>query len=328
MFLSIIIPYYNAQGSILETLRSIYNLGLEHDSFEVILVDDFSQIPAERILKGTIYNNLRIIRHTSNKKQGAGRNTGIRHALGDYLSFVDADDIVLTGICDAISLAKEHQPDIVACRYSKQNSNGELQIYGVKDTQGIVTSGPFFCDHYVDPSFSFCPCSYLFKKDFLYKTYSPFTENVFMEDSDWVARHLFYADTIYISSAIIYKYLFNAKSTIHSHSYAHLSGWIQTGYRKFLLSQEVSSTSEKYSSILEQDAQWNINGAMRKIWTINSIQAFYRSVKQDQWEFIKTMKWPSTTSFLINNQSLSICIFSILGPVLRVINQIKKRFKQ
>lgn len=327
MDLSFIIPYYNAEVTIIKTLDSIYTSGLDDNSFEVIIIDDCSTVPATTVLKDIGYKNLRIVRHSQNLRQGAGRNTGIRHAKGEYIAFVDADDIVKNGISSSLFLAKEYRPDIVDCRIIKQDFNGTLQVLGHDFPNVIMVTGPQFCNSYLDLSYAFIPCKYLYRKEYLFNVYSPFPERVFMEDGDWVARHLFYSKKTIISSSIIYKYIYYPTSTIHSRSCELYVGAIKTGYRKILLANEISYLSKEYSELLIHDARWNINGAMRKLWTINNLTAFYRSVTYEEWSLLKKMRWPLLTSILIKRQRFSECILTIIGPLLRCFRQIKISLK-
>ena len=103
--LSIIIPAYNAAHYIKRCLDSIYiKGGLDKTSLgiiETIVVDDCSKDDTSTIVEKyrDTYNlsNLRLIRHNKNLQQGAARNTGLKKASGNYIWFVDVDDIIMPG---------------------------------------------------------------------------------------------------------------------------------------------------------------------------------------------------------------------------------------
>ena len=103
--LSIIIPAYNAAHYIKRCLDSIYiKGGLDKTSLgiiETIVVDDCSKDNTSTIVEKyrDTYNmsNLRLIRHNKNLQQGAARNTGLKKACGNYIWFVDVDDIIMPG---------------------------------------------------------------------------------------------------------------------------------------------------------------------------------------------------------------------------------------
>lgn len=326
--ISFIIPYYNAENTIIQTLHSIYNSGLESASFEVIIIDDCSTIPAADAIRSISEDNLQIIRHSCNKRQGAARNTGIRNAKGDYIAFVDSDDLVLPGITHAISIAASAQPDIVACQYIKHYDKVDKSVSGFINCYDLVVSGKTFCEQYLNTSVHFCVWPYIFNSSFLKELYFPFTESVFMEDGDWVARHLFYAKKIYISNSIIYEYLYRENSTVHSRENSHLSGWVLTGLRKSQLAQEVAASSPSFAStLIIKDARWNIEGAFKKLYTISDIKGFYQSITISQWNSLKKIDWPRPISIMINHKELSTFVLSIISPIYRICKRFNRYIK-
>lgn len=90
--LSIIIPYYNRADTIQLVLESVERARADF-RLEVILVDDGSQEPAEKILRTQPRQPDRIIRQ---ENQGLlfARLAGLRHAQGEFTLFLDSDDLV------------------------------------------------------------------------------------------------------------------------------------------------------------------------------------------------------------------------------------------
>ena len=86
MILSIIIPCYNAEPYIHELLGRLAPQITE--DVEVIVIDDGSKVPLT-----TGHKFVQIIRQ-ENAGASAARNTGLDHATGDYIAFIDADDLV------------------------------------------------------------------------------------------------------------------------------------------------------------------------------------------------------------------------------------------
>lgn len=84
--LTIIIPYYNAEKYTKELLKVL--APQIRDDIEVILIDDGSREPFS-----SSYPWLRVIRQ-ENGGASAARNTGLDNATGDYIAFIDADDLV------------------------------------------------------------------------------------------------------------------------------------------------------------------------------------------------------------------------------------------
>jgi teichuronic acid biosynthesis glycosyltransferase TuaG len=90
---SIITPSYNSEKFISETIKSVQNQ--THQNWELIIVDDCSQDKTVEIIQNFIKNDRRIQLHKLDKNSGAGiaRNTAIIAAKGDYITFLDADDL-------------------------------------------------------------------------------------------------------------------------------------------------------------------------------------------------------------------------------------------
>ena len=91
--ISVIIPFYKKINYIEKTIHSI--LDQTYQNFEIIIIYDDSDLNELIQLKKLIKNNNKIKLIINKKNLGAGisRNKGIKYALGDYIAFIDADDI-------------------------------------------------------------------------------------------------------------------------------------------------------------------------------------------------------------------------------------------
>jgi glycosyltransferase involved in cell wall biosynthesis len=119
-FASIVIPLFNAKGWIAETLESIFAQELNGYDVEAIIVDDGStdggNDTASVLLKkhGIKHKLLR----TENEGPSAARNRGWRNAAGQWIQFLDADDLLAPRkLALQIRRAREHGPH-VAVLYS------------------------------------------------------------------------------------------------------------------------------------------------------------------------------------------------------------------
>ncbi|TMS79724.1 glycosyltransferase family 2 protein [Pseudoalteromonas sp. S554] len=92
ILVSVIIPFYSStSGLLIKAVESALNQTIEN--LEVIIVDDCSPIVAKDEIKAINDDRVRIITHLENSNGGIARNTGIEHARGDYIAFLDYDDI-------------------------------------------------------------------------------------------------------------------------------------------------------------------------------------------------------------------------------------------
>lgn len=88
---SVIIPYYNREATIGRALDSVFRQS--YRCWEVIVVDDGSRQCLHPGIAAQLGDaRVRVIRHPLNRGVSAARNTGIAHARGDYLAFLDSDD--------------------------------------------------------------------------------------------------------------------------------------------------------------------------------------------------------------------------------------------
>lgn len=86
---SIVIPAYNSEKFIAETLESVF--AQTYQIFEIIVVDDGSTDKTVEIIQS--YGNKIRLYQQANKGPGAARNLGVSMAKGELLAFVDSDDI-------------------------------------------------------------------------------------------------------------------------------------------------------------------------------------------------------------------------------------------
>lgn len=134
--ISTIIPAYNCERYIEKCINSIYNQ--TYKNFETIIVDDFSQDSTYEICKKLQkkFNNIKIIKLEKNMGVSDARNTGIKHAIGDYIHFIDSDDTIQENMYEEFaSILQEHKYDIII--------SGINNIYDKKDKS--VKEEPEFC---------------------------------------------------------------------------------------------------------------------------------------------------------------------------------------
>jgi len=130
---SIIIPVYNAQYTISKSLESL--LQQTYTELELIFIDDASQDGSAEIIKRYIskFENrgmiAQMISHTENKGVASARNTGLNHATGEYIYYVDADDEIENNtVKKLINRAIDINADIVGCNWFLTFNNNERKM--------------------------------------------------------------------------------------------------------------------------------------------------------------------------------------------------------
>lgn len=87
---SIIIPTYNRADSVTHTLTSCFTQSFE--DFEIVVVDDGSKDNTVEVLNGIDDARLKVVQQL-NAGPAAARNTGMANASGDFIAFLDSDDV-------------------------------------------------------------------------------------------------------------------------------------------------------------------------------------------------------------------------------------------
>lgn len=130
VLISVIIPMYNAEKYVDKILNCI--LSQTYSSFELIIIDDGSNDNTLSKCKfySRIDNRVRLI---SQENQGVSvaRNKGIEMSLGEYVSFIDADDLVRKDFLEVLyKNAIETNADIVCCECIQTEGNYSLNRMG------------------------------------------------------------------------------------------------------------------------------------------------------------------------------------------------------
>ena len=89
MKLSVIIPCFNEEKTIIDLINAVKNSGIPNQ--EIIIVDDCSTDGSKNILKNLKNEDIKLFFHSSNKGKGAALRTGFREATGDICIVQDAD---------------------------------------------------------------------------------------------------------------------------------------------------------------------------------------------------------------------------------------------
>lgn len=123
---SVIMPAYNAAGFIAESIRSVQQQSFE--DWELLVIDDASKDRTSEIVEALRAEDPRIKLHILPTNQGAGfsRNIGIKAATGDYISFLDADDLWKPHkLQTQLDLMKKENVDVCFSSYELIDEQGE-----------------------------------------------------------------------------------------------------------------------------------------------------------------------------------------------------------
>jgi glycosyltransferase involved in cell wall biosynthesis len=179
--ISIIIPAYNASQTLAACLGNLVHQTLT--DIEIILVNDCSTDNTLQIMmdcESQFSDKIIVVNSDKNRGAGGARNVGLCYASGDYIGFVDSDDIVTTDMYEKLyQKALEGDYDIVDCGYYSEASDDAL-VHTSDDLTGIlndykrselIASGGYLW-------------SKIFRKSFLDSQKLTFRENCILEDCE------------------------------------------------------------------------------------------------------------------------------------------------
>lgn len=186
MNLSIIVPVYNVAEYLEECLDSIVTQ--EMIDYEIICIDDGSTDDSFNILNKYAEKNMQItiIQHGENKGLSAARNTGIKAAKGEYVQFVDSDDMLKPMTCKRLyQYAKETDADIV---YFNMTFLNDIENSLIRKEQknneykGIYSGRELFCIHQSDKTLKPEAVRHFIKRKFICDNNLSFYEGIIHED--------------------------------------------------------------------------------------------------------------------------------------------------
>ena len=118
MDISIIIPVYNVSSFIEKCIKSLVDQSF--GNFECLIVNDGTKDNSIELIESIIKADKRFkIFHQKNQGQGMARNLGLKHAQGNYICFIDADDFVEPNYLEVMYREIEKQKaDVVCCGFN------------------------------------------------------------------------------------------------------------------------------------------------------------------------------------------------------------------
>lgn len=212
---SVIIPVYNAEKYLRETLDCVVNQSM--CDIEIICVDDNSTDNSTKILEeyGKSDNRFKIFHNCCRKGAAYARNRGLDVAKGEYVCFFDSDDIFEKNILKKMSNALENENvDIVLCEFAHLNNDNIYKHNEKLKSKRYVKHNGEECFNVQQCSLKKIydlltpqPCNKLFRRDFIEKNNLRFQDLENSNDVFFVTMALGLADRIVFlnESEVLYK---------------------------------------------------------------------------------------------------------------------------
>lgn len=196
--LSLIVPVYNVAPYLCTCLDSLQAQTQPVD--EIIVVDDGSTDDCPAILAEYAQRlpQMRVIRQ-ENGGLSAARNTGMRHANGRYLAFVDSDDFVMpTMYAQLLTMAQADDLDIALCNaiYHFEGREPEHPIYVDAPSTDVMSGSEWLRQRLQNGPLLHMVWMHLYRRDFLLRHGFQFIPKLIHEDVIWTTRVLLAAERV------------------------------------------------------------------------------------------------------------------------------------
>lgn len=202
---SVIVPVYNSEKYISECIESILNQ--TYENFELILINDGSKDSSGDICKKYENQDKRVIYICKeNGGVSSARNMGVQYAQGEYVTFVDSDDIIKP---DMLEILMKSNSDFAMCGYKLYDdiSNTVSNHFSCPYYLGSMHEFVLNIREYLSPPYLLGPCFKLFRKSIIVENNVIFPPELsYGEDAVFVLEYLVHCKTASISSYIGYSY--------------------------------------------------------------------------------------------------------------------------
>lgn len=203
--ISIIMPLYNAEAFLEEAINSIRKQS--YKDFELLCINDASEDATVSIVESVMLQDERIKLFHNNIRSGAAvsRNKGLKYAKGEYVTFLDGDDVFEEEMLEkAYNLAKEEDLDVVIYEFlhvASEKIYEKRTIHRDEAYKRKYGSKPF-CMLDLKPedciAWSDSPCNKLFKREFIdrngleFQSLSCSNDVYFVEMSFFLAKRIMF----------------------------------------------------------------------------------------------------------------------------------------
>lgn len=202
---SVIVPVYNTEKYLRRCIDSL--VGQTIDDIEVVLVNDGSTDGSLTILEEykERYPDRVLLINKENGGQATARNLGMRQCHGEYIGFVDSDDMVDLNMFKTLyDEAVKHNNDLTECHYhyvlEEEDGLKELK------TRGHIRQYKNQKDMFINPMAS--PWNKLYKRELLLENDITFPEGMIYEDTSFFIKTIPYVKkSTYVDEKFVYYYL-------------------------------------------------------------------------------------------------------------------------
>lgn len=285
MTLSIIVPVYNmaADNKLNFCMDSLVNQTVS--DFEIIAVDDASTDNSLEILRdyeSRYPDFVKVISYPDNRHQGGARNEGMRHASGEWISFIDSDDWVTRDYFEKLlNKAEETGADVVGTFYSVVSEHtyevGYVPKTNLPDYCGILNED-LHKKLLVD---SGSMVMKIYRREMIFDNDLSFPEHMFYEDNAVGPVWTMYFKHFEFINEPMYYYYQHESSTVHTVTEARS--------RDRLKACEITISEMKKRGFFET-YKTELEASYIRLYIVNTLFGYMISCPRKHFSFIRELK--------------------------------------
>lgn len=248
-FFSIVMPAYNCEHTIIDTLESVVNQ--EWSDFECLIVNDGSTDRTQQVIEDYIQSDSRFkIINKENGGPGSARNKGIEESKGRYLFLTDSDDALPKATLKkyALHLNKDN-PDLIVSSYQMnvmdENEVADVRTVQVKDFW--ISNHEQFLNNLhglMEKQLMYVIWNKVYKLDIIKEQSIRFPHYSSCEDRLFNLQYYHFVQTCQVLSDVLYAYSFDGKNSLTNKYLPNKFETFEEFYTKLLkLTEKNSSTA-------------------------------------------------------------------------------------
>ena len=314
---SIIIPVYNTENWIEECLFSVLSQSIKE--IEIICVNDGSIDKSEEIIKKIASKENRIILiNQKNKGLPAARNSGLKFSIGEYILFLDSDDMFrYETLKDLLNIAKKEKVEVIyfdAFVFFMPGMNYDIRkvnYYRRNKSYGLMSGKDLFSNIIMNEKFSDSACLMMIKRTWLNNNKIKFIEGIIYEDCIFSLQVMMKANYVYHINEKFYIYRIRPNSIMNT-KIKPINLFSRIIDFRELIKLYINNNFTSF----QKEALFKFINEIK-----NSIVYFYKIVNKNEWE-IFCNKNPVS----INEKILLIILTQIIGKINYLENFFKLMF--
>lgn len=336
--ISFIVPVYNAELYIEDCLNSIIGQKSFCDC-ELICVDDKSTDRSCGIIVEyeKQYPNIRLIHHDTNKKAGGARNTGIKASRGQYIWFVDSDDMIVDGsLGKIVTQLKTNDLDVFCFNYSLKYEDSE-QICEVFKESAVKSGYQFIETQWGQKIIYYLgyPVIAVFRKSVVTDSKISFVENTtYGEDTTFITEVIAESSRVASTAESFYNY----RQGHTSSTSLLMKSWRGAQIYESIfvagnliynnLIERHRGRYPEFCANIEYGMPWFVNRMFFRLLrsSLSERSVFYKKIVEDRGSTIHVTQYMNRLNrFIVNHPGCSRLLMNVASPIYLAIHKNKRR---